>query len=321
MIDFACVSSTTPTWSNDPRWCIPGIAAAEAEHAKLAADRCGCTLNILEMSFGVSEPFELASPDDSISLEAGALRPRNQPARATSPPGAVPRLVARQPAEQPAGGPKADSAMQGGEGMAVVCGKPRQQPESDDTQSVVDPRSHAPKAASKTEHRGCGGLVRSFQQLRRGRQQAPAQDSARRRGALQRVAAQQRQMSSEQAGAYCSACGSATSVRQGGAPSHPPGDFDGRNLPRPASVSETPPPAAAAAADIHCAASQPPHAADAEADGGRSPNCSASPSPSFSPSPSLTPLGAGALLEMHAGAASDVRAMKTQVLADVAGRN
>eukprot|EP00873_Tetraselmis_striata_P043304 jgi/Tetstr1/463568/TSEL_008447.t1 len=39
MIDFACVSSTTPTWSNDPRWCIPGIAATEAEHAKLAADR------------------------------------------------------------------------------------------------------------------------------------------------------------------------------------------------------------------------------------------------------------------------------------------
>eukprot|EP00873_Tetraselmis_striata_P037599 jgi/Tetstr1/457863/TSEL_004265.t1 len=38
MIDFACVSSTTPTWSNDPRWCIPGIAATEAEHAKLAAD-------------------------------------------------------------------------------------------------------------------------------------------------------------------------------------------------------------------------------------------------------------------------------------------
>eukprot|EP00873_Tetraselmis_striata_P013104 jgi/Tetstr1/433368/TSEL_022653.t1 len=39
MIDFACVSSTTPTWSNDRRWCIPGIAATEAEHAKLAADR------------------------------------------------------------------------------------------------------------------------------------------------------------------------------------------------------------------------------------------------------------------------------------------
>eukprot|EP00873_Tetraselmis_striata_P023252 jgi/Tetstr1/443516/TSEL_031520.t1 len=39
MIDFACVSSTTPTWSNDPRWCTPGIAATEAEHGKLAADR------------------------------------------------------------------------------------------------------------------------------------------------------------------------------------------------------------------------------------------------------------------------------------------
>eukprot|EP00873_Tetraselmis_striata_P023066 jgi/Tetstr1/443330/TSEL_031345.t1 len=39
MIDIACVSSTTPTWRNDPRWCIPGIAATEAEHAKLAADR------------------------------------------------------------------------------------------------------------------------------------------------------------------------------------------------------------------------------------------------------------------------------------------
>eukprot|EP00873_Tetraselmis_striata_P022564 jgi/Tetstr1/442828/TSEL_030911.t1 len=39
MIDFACVSSTTPTWSNHPRWCTPGIAATEAEHGKLAADR------------------------------------------------------------------------------------------------------------------------------------------------------------------------------------------------------------------------------------------------------------------------------------------
>eukprot|EP00873_Tetraselmis_striata_P000217 jgi/Tetstr1/420481/TSEL_011594.t1 len=39
MIDFACVSSTTPTWSNDPCWCTPGIAATEAEHGKLAADR------------------------------------------------------------------------------------------------------------------------------------------------------------------------------------------------------------------------------------------------------------------------------------------
>eukprot|EP00873_Tetraselmis_striata_P025114 jgi/Tetstr1/445378/TSEL_003391.t1 len=38
MINFACVSSTTPTWSNDPRWCTPGIAATEAEHGKLAAD-------------------------------------------------------------------------------------------------------------------------------------------------------------------------------------------------------------------------------------------------------------------------------------------
>eukprot|EP00873_Tetraselmis_striata_P036514 jgi/Tetstr1/456778/TSEL_004145.t1 len=39
MIDFACVSSTTSTWSNDPRWCTPGIAATEAEQAKLTADR------------------------------------------------------------------------------------------------------------------------------------------------------------------------------------------------------------------------------------------------------------------------------------------
>eukprot|EP00873_Tetraselmis_striata_P013761 jgi/Tetstr1/434025/TSEL_002459.t1 len=31
MIDFACVSSMTPTWSNNPRWCTPGIAATEAE--------------------------------------------------------------------------------------------------------------------------------------------------------------------------------------------------------------------------------------------------------------------------------------------------
>eukprot|EP00873_Tetraselmis_striata_P019725 jgi/Tetstr1/439989/TSEL_028350.t1 len=40
MIDFACVSSTTrPTWSNDPSWCTPGIAATETEQGKLAADR------------------------------------------------------------------------------------------------------------------------------------------------------------------------------------------------------------------------------------------------------------------------------------------
>eukprot|EP00873_Tetraselmis_striata_P008850 jgi/Tetstr1/429114/TSEL_019076.t1 len=39
MIDFACVSSTTPTWGNDPRWCTPGIAATEAEHNKMAANR------------------------------------------------------------------------------------------------------------------------------------------------------------------------------------------------------------------------------------------------------------------------------------------
>eukprot|EP00873_Tetraselmis_striata_P020196 jgi/Tetstr1/440460/TSEL_028786.t1 len=39
MIDFACVSSTTPTWSNDPRWCTPGIAATEAEHDRRPATR------------------------------------------------------------------------------------------------------------------------------------------------------------------------------------------------------------------------------------------------------------------------------------------
>eukprot|EP00873_Tetraselmis_striata_P040919 jgi/Tetstr1/461183/TSEL_006320.t1 len=39
MIDFACVSSTTSTWGNDPRWCTPGITATEAERNKLAADR------------------------------------------------------------------------------------------------------------------------------------------------------------------------------------------------------------------------------------------------------------------------------------------
>eukprot|EP00873_Tetraselmis_striata_P002369 jgi/Tetstr1/422633/TSEL_013439.t1 len=39
MIDFVCVSSTTPTWGNDPRWCTLGIAATEAERNKLAADR------------------------------------------------------------------------------------------------------------------------------------------------------------------------------------------------------------------------------------------------------------------------------------------
>eukprot|EP00873_Tetraselmis_striata_P014619 jgi/Tetstr1/434883/TSEL_023880.t1 len=45
MIDFACVSSTTPTaWSNDPRWCNPRIAATEAEQGKLAADRASSAL-------------------------------------------------------------------------------------------------------------------------------------------------------------------------------------------------------------------------------------------------------------------------------------
>eukprot|EP00873_Tetraselmis_striata_P035169 jgi/Tetstr1/455433/TSEL_042263.t1 len=39
MIDFACVSSTTPIWSNDPSWWTPGIAATEAEQGNLAADR------------------------------------------------------------------------------------------------------------------------------------------------------------------------------------------------------------------------------------------------------------------------------------------
>eukprot|EP00873_Tetraselmis_striata_P014005 jgi/Tetstr1/434269/TSEL_023376.t1 len=39
MIDFACVSSTTPTRGNAPRWCTSGIAATEAERNKLAADR------------------------------------------------------------------------------------------------------------------------------------------------------------------------------------------------------------------------------------------------------------------------------------------
>eukprot|EP00873_Tetraselmis_striata_P041413 jgi/Tetstr1/461677/TSEL_006777.t1 len=39
MIDFACVSSMTPNWGNDPCCCTPGIAATEADHNKLAADR------------------------------------------------------------------------------------------------------------------------------------------------------------------------------------------------------------------------------------------------------------------------------------------
>eukprot|EP00873_Tetraselmis_striata_P006905 jgi/Tetstr1/427169/TSEL_017357.t1 len=43
MIDFACVSSTTPTWGNDPRWCTLGIAATVAERNKLAADRASST--------------------------------------------------------------------------------------------------------------------------------------------------------------------------------------------------------------------------------------------------------------------------------------
>eukprot|EP00873_Tetraselmis_striata_P003888 jgi/Tetstr1/424152/TSEL_014758.t1 len=43
MIVFASVSSTTTTWGNDPRGCTPGIAATEAEHNKLAADRASST--------------------------------------------------------------------------------------------------------------------------------------------------------------------------------------------------------------------------------------------------------------------------------------
>eukprot|EP00873_Tetraselmis_striata_P045071 jgi/Tetstr1/465335/TSEL_010021.t1 len=38
MIDFACVSSSTPTWGNGPRWGTPGVAATDAEHNNLAAD-------------------------------------------------------------------------------------------------------------------------------------------------------------------------------------------------------------------------------------------------------------------------------------------
>eukprot|EP00873_Tetraselmis_striata_P040717 jgi/Tetstr1/460981/TSEL_006133.t1 len=44
MINFACVSFTTPTWGNDPRRCTPGIAATEAELNKLAADRASSAL-------------------------------------------------------------------------------------------------------------------------------------------------------------------------------------------------------------------------------------------------------------------------------------
>eukprot|EP00873_Tetraselmis_striata_P008914 jgi/Tetstr1/429178/TSEL_019131.t1 len=283
------------------------MAVAESDQLRLYSD-------ILEMSFGVSEPFELASPDDSISLEAGALRLETSLHAATSPPGAVPRLVARQPAEQPAGGPKADSgygrvarvtvdagspgraqpaqeSRQRGAprtpGMAVVCGKPRQQPESDDTQSVVDPRSHAPKAASKTEHRVAADYSANPSSADAGRQQAPAQDSARRRGALQRVAAQQRQMSSEQQ-EHLLSLRQRYQRRQGGAPSHPPGDFDRPQPPRPASVSETPPP--------------PPLQRQT----------STAPLPSR-PTPPMQ--------RLMVVAASDVRAMKTQVLADVAAGN
>eukprot|EP00873_Tetraselmis_striata_P003173 jgi/Tetstr1/423437/TSEL_014118.t1 len=39
MVDFACVSSTTPTWGNDPSWRTPGIAATEAEQGKFPGDR------------------------------------------------------------------------------------------------------------------------------------------------------------------------------------------------------------------------------------------------------------------------------------------
>eukprot|EP00873_Tetraselmis_striata_P024210 jgi/Tetstr1/444474/TSEL_032355.t1 len=49
MIDFACVSSTTTTTrGNDSCWCTPGIAATEAEHNKLAADRASASAPFLQ---------------------------------------------------------------------------------------------------------------------------------------------------------------------------------------------------------------------------------------------------------------------------------
>eukprot|EP00873_Tetraselmis_striata_P004280 jgi/Tetstr1/424544/TSEL_015071.t1 len=77
MIDFACVSSTTPTWSNDPRWCIPGIAATEAEHAKLAADRgvfrpsAGCSPRRRLLVLYGSETGNAQDVAERVGREAG----------------------------------------------------------------------------------------------------------------------------------------------------------------------------------------------------------------------------------------------------------
>eukprot|EP00873_Tetraselmis_striata_P018568 jgi/Tetstr1/438832/TSEL_027341.t1 len=68
MIDFAYVSSTTPTWGNDPRWCTPAIAATEAEHNKLAADRASSA-----PVEGVHRYYPFVIDEDHVRLGRSAL--------------------------------------------------------------------------------------------------------------------------------------------------------------------------------------------------------------------------------------------------------
>eukprot|EP00873_Tetraselmis_striata_P019105 jgi/Tetstr1/439369/TSEL_027804.t1 len=69
MTDFACVSSTTPTWGNDPRWCTPGIAATEAERNKMAADRTSYSVPVQ----GVHRHYPFVVIEDRNRLGKSAL--------------------------------------------------------------------------------------------------------------------------------------------------------------------------------------------------------------------------------------------------------
>eukprot|EP00873_Tetraselmis_striata_P021572 jgi/Tetstr1/441836/TSEL_030052.t1 len=98
MIDFACVSFTTPTWSNDPRWCIPGIAATEAEHAKLAADRASSAPvqgAHRYYPFVVEDRGRLGKSALTVVyifavLLAAVIQPGPQPTQAAAPEGSLP---------------------------------------------------------------------------------------------------------------------------------------------------------------------------------------------------------------------------------------
>eukprot|EP00873_Tetraselmis_striata_P041124 jgi/Tetstr1/461388/TSEL_006500.t1 len=60
MIDFACVSSTTPTWSNEPRWCTPGIAATEAEQVVNSSNKSESDVDRGPFEYGGSKNLQPA---------------------------------------------------------------------------------------------------------------------------------------------------------------------------------------------------------------------------------------------------------------------